>query len=300
VSPKWPDSPQKRHSLFGDAPLEPLSVKLLQAAGVLSLLLILVVANALLQSGENPLNPVAAAAERTESVDGLSFRMKVRTTSEAHPPQVDFGNGTLNLETEMALVYYNGLTEDGRRVEVAMVVEGDDAIYLNSPEFRGKLPEGKEWAEMDPSLASDDDSVPAESPDDSLAMLTASDRVHLADHRRLHGTLVSRYVTRFEMGEIAAELRSKGSDQLAEKCEGLASQVVGPVQAEAFVDAKGLLRRIHITMTSTASGAPETIDTRMDFFDFGSHPQIQAPPEDQVFDMTPLLEKQQETLGQSS
>jgi len=300
VSKTFGPAEQARHSLFGDAPLEPLSVRLLQAAGVLSLLLILVVANSLLRSGENPLNPVAAAAERTESVDGLSFKMKVRTTSEAHPPEVDFGNGTLNLQTEMALVYYNGLTADGQRVEIAMVVDGEDAIYLNSPQFRGKLPEGKEWAKMDPSLASDDDSVPAESPDDSLAMLTASDRVHLAGHRQLDGARVSRYVTRFEMGEIAAELRAKGDDQLADKCEGLASQVIGPVQAEAFVDDKGLLRRIHIRMASTASGPPETIDTRMDFFDFGSHPQIQTPPEGLVFDMTPLLEQQQEALGQSS
>lgn len=275
-------------------------MKLLQAAGVLSLLLILVVANSLLRSGENPLNPVAAAAERTESVDGLSFRMKVRTTSEARPPQIDFGNGALNLQTKMALLYFNVLTEDGNRLEIAAVVEGEDALYLNSPQFRGKLPEGKEWAKMDPSLASDDDSMPAESPDDSLAMLAASDRVHLADHRQLDGTRVSRYVTRFEMAAIVAELRAKGENELADKCEGLASQVVGPVQAEAFVDDKGLLRRIHIRMTSTTSGFPETIDTRMDFFNFGSDPQIQAPPDDQVFDMTPLLEQQQEALGQSS
>ena len=275
-------------------------MRLLQAAGALSLLLILVVVNFLLDSTENPLNPVAAAAERTVGVDGLRFTMKVRTTSEAHPPEIDHGTGVLNLQTEMAMVHYSGLTSDGKRVKVDMVVEGEDAIYLRSPEFRGKLPEGKEWAEMDPSLASGEDSMPAESPDDSLSMLTASDRVHLAGHRQLDGVRVSRYITRFEMGEIAVELRARGEDQLAEKCEGLASQVVGPVQAEAFVDGQGLLRRIHIRMTSTATGAPETIDTRMDFSDFGSHPEIQAPAEGLVFDMTPLLEQQQEALGQSS
>jgi hypothetical protein len=183
---------------------------------------------------------------------------------------------------------------------VEMVVEGEDAVYLRSPEFRGKLPEGKEWAKMDPSLAESDDSVPAENPDSSIGMMAVSDKVHLSGHRQVRGVRVSRYVTSFEMPELAGELRAKGEDELAEKCETLASQVVGPVHAEAFVDGKGLLRRIHIRMASTAGGAPETVDSQMDFFAFGSHPDIQIPPEGLVFDMSPLLEQQQEALGQSS
>jgi hypothetical protein len=274
-------------------------VRLLQAAGALSVLLILVVVNSFLQSGENPLNPVAAAAERTEGVDGLRFTMKVRTTSEAHQPRIDHGSGALNLQTQLALVHFSGVTDDGERVKVDMVAE-EGAIYLRSPQLRGKLPEGKEWAKMDPSLATGEDSVPAESPDGSLGMLSASERVRLAGHARVQGMRVSRYVSSFEIGEAAAELRAKGEDELAEKCEKLASQVVGPVHAEAFVDAKGLLRRIHIRMASTVSGPLETVDTTMDFFDFGSHPEIQVPPEGLVFDMTPLLEEQQEALGQSS
>lgn len=288
-----------RLSLFGDQPLEPLSARLLQGAGVLSLLLILVVVNSFLHSSENPLNPVAAAAERTEGVDGLRFTMKVRTTSESHSPEIDHGTGALNLQTGLALVHYSGLTSEGDRVQVDMVVE-EGAIYLRSPEFRGKLPEGREWAKMDPSLMHDEDSVPAESPDGSLGMLSASGRVHLAGHLQLGGVRVSRYVTSFELSDIAAELRGKGEDDLAEKCEKQASQVVGPVHAEAFVDGEGLLRRIHIRMASTVSGALETIDTEMNFSDFGSHPAVQVPPEGLVFDMTPVLEQQQEALGQSS
>lgn len=274
-------------------------MRLLQAAGALSLLLILVVANSFLHSSENPLNPVAAAAERTEGVDGLRFTMKVRTTSEAQPPKVDHGTGAVNLQTKLALLHYSGETSDGSQVKVDMVV-GEDAIYLRSPQFRGKLPEGKEWTKMDPSLATGEDSVPAESPDGSLGMLSVSDRVHLAGHGRVRGVRVSRYVTSFEMSEAAAELRAKGEDELAEKCEKLSSQVVGPVRAVAFLDGKGLVRRIHIRMASTASGTPATIDSTMDFFAFGSHPDIQAPPESLVFDMTPMLEQQQEALGQSS
>lgn len=301
VSRKFGYAEQKRHTPSG-SDLEPLSRRALQAAGVLSLLLILVVVNSLLNNGNaspfNP-NPVAAAAQRTEGVDGLRFTMKVHTTSEAHPPETDRATGVLNLQTKLGFVHYDGWTSGGTRVKVDMVV-GEDAIYLRSPEFRGKLPEGKEWAKMDPSLATDENSVPAENPDSSLGMLSASDRVHLAGHSQVRGVQVSRYATSFEMSEVIAELQAKGQDELAEDCEKLASQVVGPVHAEAFVDGKGLVRRIHIHMVSTASGRPETINSTMDFFDFNSHPEIQVPPEGLVYDMTPLLEKQQEALGQAS
>jgi hypothetical protein len=274
-------------------------VRLLQAAGALSLLLILVVVNSFFHSSENPLTPVAAAAERTADVDGLRFTMKVRNISEAHPPQIDHGTGALNLQTKLGIVHFNGVTAAGERLQVDMVVAGEEAIYLRSPQLRGKLPEGKKWAKMDPSLASGEDSVPAESPDSSLGMVAASERVHLSGHSQVRGVRVSRYVTSFDMGEIAADLRAKGEDELAEKCEKSTSQVVGPVRAEVFVDAKGLVRRIHIRMATTISGSPETVDSTMDFFDFGAEPEIQVPPESLVFDMTPVLEEQ-ESLGQPS
>jgi hypothetical protein len=287
-----------RESLFGDGPLEPLSVRLLQVAGALSVLLILVVVNSFLHSSENPLNPVAAAAERTADVTGLRFTMVIRTTSEAHPPRLDYENGSLNLQTKLGSVQVNGETSDGAHLHADMVV-AEDAIYLRSPELRGKLPEGKEWTKMDPSQLTGEDSVPAESPDGSLGMLTVNNRVHRAGHSQVRGVRVSRYVSSFEIGDVAAALRSDGEDELAEKCEKLASQVVGPVRAVALIDGKGLVRSVRVRMTSTASGTPETIESLTEFFDFGAQPNILVPPESRVFDMTPVMEQQQ-ALGQPS
>jgi hypothetical protein len=63
-------SPTEGHSrtdaaaelLFGEGPLEPLSRRLLQAVGVLSVLLVLVLANAGLHRAEGPLDTSAAVA----------------------------------------------------------------------------------------------------------------------------------------------------------------------------------------------------------------------------------------------
>ena len=88
-----------RQSLFGEGPLEPLSRRLLQAAGALSLLLILVVFNSLLNNdgGESPFdpNPVAAAAQRTEEVPGMRMKLWMRVTTESSPPTMITGKGTL-------------------------------------------------------------------------------------------------------------------------------------------------------------------------------------------------------------
>lgn len=81
--------------IFGEEPLEPLSRRLLQVAGVLSVLLIAVVANAFLHSGENPLNPMAAAAEQTQSEPGARFTTKALYSSAAE------GKGWLKLPARL-------------------------------------------------------------------------------------------------------------------------------------------------------------------------------------------------------
>jgi hypothetical protein len=277
----------------------PLARRALQAAGVLSLLLILVVVNALLRSGENPLNPVAAAAGRTEDVGGLRFTMKIVKTSEAHSPEIGRGAGALNAETNRARAFYTVPTPEGTIARVEAVIE-EDAIYFRSPMFDAKLPPGRKWVKMNPLEHHSESSMPGESPDTSLEMMGASDSVHLSGHRRVRGVQTRRYVTRFEMAEIAGKLRSEGQDELAESCERFAQEAVGPVRAEAFVDDEGLLRRIGIEMTTIAEGPAETADMTMDFFDFGAHPDVQPPPSSEVFDMTHALEGQQETFGRSS
>lgn len=283
MSPKWPDSPQRRHSLFGDAPLEPLSVKLLQAAGVLALLLILVVANSFLGSGgESPLNPnpVAAAAERTREAPGMHFTMTATYSSESMPPTVAHGGGAYNADSGLVQVRLQAPVAGHGTVDVE-VVGDEDTMYLSSPQFAGQLPEGKEWIEVDPEAAQSDESAMAgESFDSSLRMLAASADVQRVGHARIRGARTTRYRVSVEAPELP--------------------NVAGPIEAEAFVDEHGMLRRARTVATTTGDGAAVTMDMRMDLFDFGAEPPIQLPADSQVFDMTPLLEEGLDALGQSS
>jgi hypothetical protein len=278
-----PQGRQTRHALLGDQPLEPFSVRLLQGAGVLSLLLILVVVNSLLNSGsgESPFNPnpVAAAAERTQEAPGMHFSMTAAYSSESMPRTVAHGGGAYNADSGLVQVRLQAPTDRGT-VDVE-VVGNDDSMYLHSPEFAGQLPEGKNWIEVNPDLAQSDESAMAgESFDNSLRMLAASGGVQRLGHARIRGAQTTRYRVSVEAPEVP--------------------NVLGPIHAEAFVDNHGMLRRARTVVTTTVDGAPVTMDMRMDLFDFGAQPDIQAPDDSLVFDMTPMLEEGLEALEQSS
>lgn len=265
------------------AELEPLSRRLLQAAGALSLLLILVVVNSLLNSGsESPFNPnpVAAAAERTQEAPGMRFSMTAVYSSESQPRTVAHGGGAYSSDSGLVQVRMRAPTPQGQTVGVE-VVGDDSSMYLRSPEFAGRLPEGKEWLEVDPELGQSDESAMAgESFENSLRMLAASGGVRRVGHARIRGARTTRYRVTVEAPELA--------------------DVLGPIRAEAFVDGHGMLRRVRTVVTTATDGAPVTMDMRIDLFDFGAEPDIQPPDESLVFDMTPILEEQLDALGQAS
>jgi hypothetical protein len=293
---------QKRHTSSATE-LEPLSRRLLQAAGALSLLLILVVANSLLNSGsESPFNPnpVAAAAERTQDVRGMHFTMEMRVTSEAHPPMTMTGSGAFNAETGLASVVYHAISPAGIPMDFQAVLD-DDAFYFRYPQFAGKLPEGKEWIKVEGLPGqSDQSAMTAEGPDTSLQMLSATGAARRAGHVRIGKARTTRYRATLTATDIVNGLRAQGQDELADQFESVSSQLLGPVKAEAFIDRGGMLRRIRTATTALVDGTATTTYMRMDLFDFSAHPAIQVPDDSLVFELTPFLEEQLESFGEAS
>jgi hypothetical protein len=292
-----------RHTLFGDGPLEPLSRRLLQAAGVLSLLLILVGVNSLLNGNgeESPFNPnpVAAAAQRTEEVPGMRMNLTVQARSESSPPITITGKGTYNGEDNLAEVAYHGVI-DGQQMEFDAVL-GEDAWYFRYPRFADKMPAGKEWIKLPEFPGQKDLSTPgAASPTDSLGMLRANGTVKRLGQAKIGRVQTTRYRVTMTGPEIAEELRSQGKDELAEQVEGAASQMVGPAHSEVFIAKDGMLRRLRTVTTELAGGKAVTTEVRADLFDFGIHPDIQIPEDSQVLDLGPELEKKLDALGQPS
>jgi hypothetical protein len=302
VSQTFGDAEQKRHG-FGGAELEPLSRRLLQAAGVLSLLLILVVANSFLNSdGESPFNPnpVAAAAERTRKAPGMRMKIAVQLRSESSPPITVTGRGVYNGETNLAEATYSGTTSEGQRMDFNAIL-GEDAWYFRYPQLIDKMPEGKEWIKLEGLPGQEEMGAPGvTSPDESLGMLRAAGTVKRLGQAKIGRAQTTRYRVLMTGAQLAEGLRSQGKEELAEQVEEVAPQLIRPLNVEVFIAQDGLLRRMRLVSTEASEGKTVTVVMRMDFFDFGIEPNIQLPVDSQVYDLSPLLEEKLDSLGQPS
>ena len=276
-------------------------MKLLQAAGILSLLLILVVVNSFLggSGGESPLNPnpVAAAAQRTEEVPGMRMNLWMQFSTEASPsPSKITGEGTYNGEDNLAEFTYDAALE-GHQVSFDAVMS-EDAWYFRYPQFADRMPEGKEWVKLDGFPGQEDLSSPGVgNPDESLAMLKATGGVEKLGRMKIGRVETTRYRVTMSPAGIVQSLRDQGKDELAEQMEQVQSQIAGPVHAEVFITPSGMLRRMRTVTTVVAEGKTVTTEMRADLFDYGIHPEIQVPDDSQVLE---LDQEQMEAFGQAS
>lgn len=275
-------------------------MKLLQAAGVLSVLLILVVVNSFLNGsgGESPLNPnpVAAAAQRTQEVPGMRMNMTMTFTTESSPPSTVTAKGTYNGEDNLAEVTYDAAIE-GQQMKFDAIL-GEDGWYFRYPQFASRMPEGKEWIKLEGFPGQKDISSPGTgSPEDSLGMLRANGGVRKLGQAKIGRVQTTRYRVTMSAAGIVQSLHEQGKDELAEQFEQAQGQIVGPIHAEVFITPGGMLRRMRTLTTVLADGKPVTTEMRADLFDYGIHPVIQVPDDSQVLDLGPELE---EKLGQLS
>lgn len=281
--------------------LEPLSRRALQAAGVLSLLLIAVVANSLLSGGgESPFNPnpVAAAAERTVEVPGMRIAMTETIETEATPPVTITGEGTYNGETNLAEIAFEAGGPRGQRLNFTAILS-EDAWFFRYPELASRMPEGKQWLKLEGFPGQKDMSTPGTgSPEDSLQMLRSTGNVHRLGGARVGGARTTRYLVTMSAAAIERELRAEGKDELASRVG--AAEIVGPVRAEVFITKAGLLRRMRLAVAVLADGKQVTTRVREDFSHFGIEPHVYVPADSQVYDLSPLLEEKLVQLGEAA
>jgi hypothetical protein len=301
-----PSSPRRTNGindLLAGEQIDPLSRRLMDGVKFLSLLLLLVLANSFLNSGgEDRLefNPVAAAAERTQSEPGARFSTKIVFSSDFEPPSVVTGQGEYDGETALARARLHLDTGEGTKVEVESLSDGS-MVYIRSPQFPDKVPEGKEWLAIKCFVGQDTESaMPGEGPEGSLRMLEAAGDVQRVGSERVRGARTTRYRASVTMAGFAAQLRTEGNEDLAVHFEEFASEVPGSIRTEVWVDSKGVARRVHTVVTSLSEEGPVKMDLRMDLFDFGLQPDIQLPDSSKVFDMTPLLEERLDAPGEAS
>ena len=269
--------------------------KLLILIGVVAVIAAVLVVPGIVQPGGK--NPVAAAAEATANAPGV--RMNFTMSAQGSVAMSMHGTGVMNGDTNRAEFEFSGSGESAGAGGLAFKEVVDNLnVYMDMPQLTGQLGTTKSWVLIRADaflgmLGGDSSGLAAgmsASPTQQLeALESASDSVTELGHQQVGGVDTTHYSAVIDMKKVLDQLGGNGS-KLADLLDqsGLAqmSQTV-----DVWIDGQGLIRRETSNMTMGSLG---TMTMAIDFTDYGIHPNIDVPPESEVYDMTPML---QQVLG---
>ncbi|MFI0269484.1 hypothetical protein [Streptomyces luteogriseus] len=233
-------------------------------------------------SREEGTRAVRSAYDRTAEEDTAKVRLRVQTSARG-ASQTANGQGAVDLDDGDSVMT---VTVQGRQIEQRVI---DRVLYQKMP--KGQAPGGKPWIKIDLGK------VAARQGTDNASM---SDPAQSAAYAK---AITDKDVT--EKGSATVNgvrtTHYRVSVDVAGLPDGdtLRKQVGPTLPMDVWLDDEGRMRRQQIDMTvktpqatqrssSDASSAPEevTVRTVMDFTDFGTEVEADAPPAGQVTDMT--------------
>lgn len=244
--------------------------------------------------GSEPLNAIAAAAGKTQEEPGARAVMHAIFSSPAKGTFTMTGHMAFNAEGRSRAVLSVPPSDSHDAMEMEMVMDGT-FMYMRSSKL-GTLPGGAEWMGLDLSLGQRQDAPLRTSGDarGELAILEAvTGGVRKLGKENVRGVPTTHYSGTISGSERAQHLREEGEEDLASGIEAEDSEL----QIEAWIDGKGLVRRMRLvhTQPQNADSEPRTIDMSFDLFDFGFEPEIDLPESNEVFDATDLAREEIES-----
>jgi hypothetical protein len=300
IEPRWvgeqqPAPPPEPEPEFK---ADPAWNKLLIVVGLVAVVAaVLVVPGILNRGGENP---VAAAAEATSDAAGVRVTF---TGSAQGPTQMSLsGKGVLNGETNRASIAMSatGATATGTQGFTLEEIVDDGDIYMRSPELGSVLGGAGRWMLMRSEVFGDllqggaSGAGFSGSPTQQLdALEQASDQVTEVGPERINGVATTHYRATLDIQKMIDELKGQVSGDFEDLIEQSMEQVTSAT-VDVWIDGDGLLRR---ETSASSMGSLGTFTMTMDFSHYGIRPDIQVPPESEVFDVTPFMEKALEEFG---
>ena len=241
-------------------------------------------------AGKSPTQVVQATNKNT--TEAGSARVKITTSVSAKgQSQTVSGSGVMDFadgESKLAM------EQSGQRLEQRVV---DGVIYQKPPKGQGGLPGGKSWMKIDveklrTSGAAGNSQV--SDPSDSFAYskaLSGKD-VKKVGTESLGGVRTTHYKVGLDIDKLA-----KGDAAQAKK---LREQLGETVPVDLWIDGKGLTRRQQIEMTAQPTGGAKDsgsanqgkVEVVMDFSDFGTDVDVDAPAAGDTVDVTDKVVKQ--------
>ncbi|MCX3289848.1 hypothetical protein OR263_24600 [Streptomyces sp. NEAU-H22] len=224
---------------------------------------------------------VRSAYDRTAEEDTAKVKLRVQTSGRGASQTAD-GQGAVDLDDGDSVMT---VTVRGQQIEQRVI---DRVLYQKMP--KGQAPGGKPWIRIDlgkvAARQGTDQSMSDPAQSAAYAKAITDEDVTEKGSATVNGVKTTHYRVFVDVAGLP------DGDTLRKQ--------VGPtLPMDVWLDDEGRMRRQQIDMTvkapqatqrssSDASSAPEkvTVRTVMDFTDFGTEVEADAPPAGQVTDMT--------------
>jgi hypothetical protein len=269
---------------------------------VLSLLCLAACASALVgcAGGDTlALDPVAKAASTTAETTSSRFEFRASLNGGSTGSFAFNGNGVYDGKDKTGWMNMHFALPPAAQAQLGstdpsmeMIFDGSHGLvmYMRSHLFDKMVPAGK-WVKMDLEKLAEKEGVDLGAimsanqadPSQSLRMLMASSGARVTRSERIRGVQTTHYAFNIDFKKLARD--NKQFRQLTEATGSVSAP------AEAWIDAKGRVRRLAVTMSlgGTQLGTPMTMTMTEDLYDFGTQANITPPSDDLVVDLSSLV-----------
>ena len=243
------------------------------------------------------LDPVAKAASTTANTTSSRFDFQASLSAGSVGSFSFHGNGIydgknksgwMNMHFALPAAYQLQVPTSDPSME--MIFDGSHGLvmYMRSQLFDKVVPTGK-WVKMDLGKRAKKEGVDLGAimnanqadPSRSLRLLMASSGAHVTGAERIRGVETTHYSFNIDFKKLAHD--NKQFRQLTEATGSISAP------AEAWIDAKGRVRRLTVTMSLGAHlGTPMSMTMTEDLYDFGARADITPPSDDLVVDLSSL------------
>lgn len=251
------------------------------------------------------LDPIAQAAEVTTHAGGSQLAISMKMNIGGLPSQITAtGGGHFNIagrEGELTL-QMSGLPTSGvpglsGGALTMRELMKDNVVYISSPLFEGKLPNGARWMKVDlgkafSSLGLDPSALTSGGTDPSqiLNYLKGSTgHPKAAGHETVRGVPTTRYEGTISLESIADAMPESERAKAREAIKKLiAVSGVSSYPVSVWIDSHHLVRRMTMSIHVDTQGKTADMSIEIENFDFGPTTAVTPPPAAETFDATGL------------
>lgn len=256
---------------------------------------------------QEPLDPLALAAERTADAGSARFEMEIEVAAEGRTfaataaGAVDNAAQRLAMRMDLSSLAQALGTPAGTSagdLSMDMILDGSVA-YMRFPLLTGLIGNGKPWLKLDlVELAKRGDvdlgqlqPLSDNDPRRTLDYLRAvAGEIETLGTETVRGVATTHYRAAVNLRTYPELVPGEQREAVQQAVDRIVAQTgIGAVPVEVWVDGEQRVRRMRIELATGAGAVPVASKVTMELFDYGVPVTVTAPPAAEVADLASLL-----------